>query len=250
MSNLISIAIGLILILNAFRIRYVPDRVRIRKPFRLVSLWNREPFSAKGWKSKYYVELADNPELQRLYFINYLVTGVLFILPGLMGLAFGINVVHFMLFATIVSGGMFLYAKQKVTGRIEAWKWVLFAVVVFGVVIGWSVSYKDSKVEVLPETFAVEGDYGIEMPYQAIDSVFIVEALPAVKYCKDGYSVFGNKKGEFRLKDGSDAKFYLLGKEAPYLKLYTRNGLIIVNRKTAEETQLLIKELNGKIEMR
>lgn len=250
MSNLISIIIGIVLILNAFCIRYIPDRVRIRKPFRLVSLWNREPFSAKGWKSKYYVELVDNTELQRLYFINYLVTGVLFILPGLMGLAFGINVVYFMLFATIVSGGMFLYAKQRVTGRIEAWKWVLFAVVVFGVVIGWSVSYKGSKVEVLPEMLSIEGDYGMTVYYENIDSVKVVKELPKTKYCKVGYSFGGGKKGEFRLKDGSDAKFFLLGKEAPYLMLYTCNGLILVNRKTAEETELLIEELNDKIEKR
>ena len=250
MSNLISIAIGLILILNAFRIRYVPDSVRIRKPIRLFSLWNREPFSAKGWKSKYYVDLDNNPELQRLYFINYLVTGVLFILPGLMGLAFGINVVYFMLFAAIVSGGMFLYAKQKVTGRIEAWKWVLFAVVVFGVVIACtiSLSYKVSKVEVRPEMLSIEGDYGGTVHYQSIDSVKVVTELPKTKYCKAGYSFGSSKKGEFRLKDGSDAKFYLLGKEAPYLMLYTRNGLILVNRKTAEETELLINELNDKME--
>lgn len=249
MSNLISIAIGLILILNAFRIRYVPDRVRIRKPFRLVSLWNREPFSAKGWKSKYYVELADNPELQRLYFINYLVTGVLFILPGLMGLAFGINVAYFMLFATFVSGAMFLYAKQRVTGKIDAWKWVLFAVLFFGVVIGGSMSYKSSKVEVLPETFAIEGDYGIEMPYQGIDSVKVITELPKTKYCKAGYSITRSKKGEFRLKDGSDAKFYILGKEAPYLQMYTHAGVIFVNRKTAAETEQLIEELNDKIKI-
>ena len=249
MSNLISIAIGFILILNAFRIRYVPDSMRIRKPFRLVSLWNREPFSAKGWKSKYYVELADNPELQRLYFINYLVTGVLFVIPGLMGLAFGINVAYFMLFATFVSGAMFLYAKQRVTGKIDAWKWVLFAVLFFGVVIGGSMSYKSSKVEVLPETFAIEGDYGIEMPYQGIDSVKVITELPKTKYCKAGYSITRSKKGEFRLKDGSDAKFYILGKEAPYLQMYTHAGVIFVNRKTAAETEQLIEELNDKIKI-
>ena len=248
MSNFFSIIIGVVLILNAFRIRYVPDRVRIRKPFRLVSLWNREPFSAKGWKSKYYVELAENPELQWLYFINYLVTGVLFILPGLIGLSFGINVAYFMLFAAIVSGGMFLYAKQRVTGRIEAWKWVLFAVVVFGVVIGWSMSYKDSKVEVLPEMLSIEGDYGMTVYYESIDSVKVVAELPKTKYCKAGYSFGGGKKGEFRLKDGSDAKFYILGEEAPYLMLYTRNGLILINCKTTEETDTLIEQLSGKIE--
>jgi hypothetical protein len=154
-----------------------------------------------------------------------------------------------MLFATIVSGGMFLYAKQKVTGRIEAWKWVLFAVVVFGVVIGWSMSYKSSKVEVLPEMLSIEGDYGRTVYYESIDSVKVVTELPKTKYCKAGYSFGSSKKGEFRLKDGADATFYLLGKEAPYLKLYTRNGLIIVNRKTAEETEQLIEELKDKIEI-
>ena len=162
MSNFLSIVIGVILILNAFRIRYIPDRVRIRKPFRLVSLWNREPFSAKGWKSKYYVDLADNPELQRLYFINYLVTGVLFILPGLMGLAFGISVAYFMLFAAIVSGVMFLYAKQRVIGRIEAWKWVLFAILFVGVVFECSVSYKKSKAETQSEMLIEELNDKIE----------------------------------------------------------------------------------------
>jgi len=248
MSGLISIVIGVFAILYAFSIRYFPEKTRIRKPFRLFSIWNREPFSSKGWKSKYYVELADNPELQRHYFINYLVTGVLFILPGLIGLAFGINVAYFMLFAAIVSGGMFLYAKQRVTGRIEAWKWVLFAVVVFGVVIGWSVSYKDSKVEVQPEMVSIEGDYGMTVYYESIDSVKVVTELPKTKYCKAGYSFGSSKKGEFRLKDGSDAKFYLLGKEAPYLMLYTRHGLILVNCKTTEETEMLIEQLSGKIE--
>ena len=243
MSNLISIAIGLILILNAFRIRYFPDSVRIRKPFRLVSIRNREPFSPDGWKSKYYVDLANNPELQRLYFINYLVTGVLFVVPGVIGFAFGINVAYYMLFATFVSGAMFLYAKQRVTGKIDAWKWVLFAVFFFGSVIVWSVTYKHSKVDVLPETFAIEGDHGIEMPYQSIDSVKVITELPKTKYCKEGYSITCSKKGEFRLKDGSDAKFYILGKEAPYLKMYTHTGVFFVNRKTAAETKQLIKEL-------
>ena len=249
MSNLISIAIGIFVILNAFRIKYLPEKVRIRKPFRLVSLWNREPFSPKEWRSKYYVDLANNPELQRLYFINYLVTGVLFIVPGVIGFAFGINVAYYMLFATFVSGALFLYAKQRVTGKIDAWKWVLFAMLFFGSVIIWSATYKHSKVEVLPETFAIEGDHGIEMPYQGIDSVKVITELPKTKYCKEGYSITRSKKGEFRLKDGSDARFYILGKEAPYLKLYTHTGVILVNCKTAAETKKLIEELNSKIEI-
>ena len=104
-------------------------------------------------------------------------------------------------------------------------------------------AFRNSKVEVLPAMISIEGDYGQTIYYQAIDSVFIVEALPAVKYCKDGYSVFGNKKGEFRLKEGSDALFYLLGNKAPYLEMYTNMGHIFINRRTAAETEQLIEEL-------
>ena len=247
MSGIISIVIGAFTILYAFGIKYFPRRMRIRKPFRLVSLWNREPFSPTGWKSKYYVDVANNPELQRLYFVNYLVTGVLFILSGLIGLFFDINVAYFMLLAAGISGFLFLYAKQRATGEIEVWKWVLLAVLFLGVVIGWSVSYKESKVEVLAEKFSVSGDYGIEVPYQAIDSVLVVDELPATKYCKAGYSFGASKKGKFRLKDGTDATFYVLGKEKPYLKLYTYFGFVIVNCKTTAETEQLIEELKPKI---
>jgi len=38
-----------------------------------------------------------------------------------------------------------------------------------------------------------------------------------------------------------------LGKKAPYLEMYTNFGLILVNRKTPEETGQLIEELKEKI---
>ena len=188
-----------------------------------------------------------DPRLQQLYFVNYLITGILWMLTGLIGWLFGMKLTYVMFALAIIGGITVFVAKWRIMGETPKWHLVMLALAVVLVIVYHIWLVKDSKVEVLPETFAVEGDYGIEMPYQAIDSVFIVEALPAVKYCKDGYSVFDNKKGEFRLKEGSDAKFYLLGKEAPYLKLYTHNGLILVNRKTAEETEKLIMELKPMI---
>ena len=188
-----------------------------------------------------------DPRLQQLYFVNYLITGILWILTGLIGWLFGMKLTYVMFALAIIGGITVFVAKWRIMGETPKWHLVMLALAVVLMVVYHIWIVKDSKVEVLPETLAVEGDYGIEMPYQAIDSVFVVEALPAVKYCKDGYSVFGNKKGKFRLKDGSDSKFYLLGKEAPYLKMYTHSGLILVNRKTAAETEQLIEELRDKI---
>ncbi len=188
-----------------------------------------------------------DPRLQQLYFVNYLITGILWMLTGLIGWLFGMKLTYVMFALAIIGGITVFVAKWRIMGETPKWHLVMLALAVVLVIVYHIWLVKDSKVEVLPDTFAVEGDYGIEMPYQAIDSVFIVEALPAVKYCKDGYSVFGNKKGEFRLKDGSDAKFYLLGKQPPYLKMYTHGGLVFVNRKTTAETEQLIEELKPKI---
>ncbi len=188
-----------------------------------------------------------DPRLQQLYFVNYLITGILWMLTGLIGWLFGMKLTYVMFALAIIGGITVFVAKWRIMGETPKWHLVMLALAVVLVIVYHIWLVKDSKVEVLPETFAVEGDYGIEMPYQAIDSVFVMETMPEVKYTKDGYSVFGNKKGEFRLKDGSDAKFYLLGKQPPYLKMYTHGGLVFVNRKTTAETEQLIEELKPKI---
>lgn len=188
-----------------------------------------------------------DPRLQQLYFVNYLITGILWMLTGLIGWLFGMKLTYVMFALAIIGGITVFVAKWRIMGETPKWHLVMLALAVVLVIVYHIWLVKDSKVEVLPETFAVEGDYGIEMPYQAIDSVFVMETMPEVKYTKDGYSVFGNKKGEFRLKDGSDAKFYLLGKQPPYLKMYTHGCLVFVNRKTTAETEQLIEELKPKI---
>ena len=227
---IVYILFGFIPIYQAFMVKRNPTKIR---NLRKMKALNPD------------VEL--DPRMQQLYFVNYLITGILWILTGIIGWLFGMKLTYVMFALAILGGSAVYLAKWRIMGETPKWHLVVLALAVVLVIVYHVWLVKDSKVEVLPETFAVEGDYGIEMPYQAIDSVFIVEALPAVKYCKDGYSVFGNKKGEFRLKDGTDAKFYLLGKDAPYLKLYTHNGLIFVNCKTTEGTEELIEELRGKI---
>lgn len=142
MSGIISIVIGVFAILYAFSIRYFPEKTRIRKPFRLFSIWNREPFSKKGWKSKYYDDLAENPDLQWLYFINYLVTGVLFILSGVLAYFLGVDATTFMLISGAVSVVLFMIGRQRITGEVEVGKWVLLAGVMVCIVIAYFMDIK------------------------------------------------------------------------------------------------------------
>lgn len=142
MSGIISIVIGVFAILYAFSIRYFPEKTRIRKPFRIFSLWNREPFSKKGWKSKYYDDLVENPDLQWLYFINYLVTGVLFILSGVLAYFLGVDATTFILISGAVSVVLFMIGRQRITGEVEVGKWVLLAVVMVCIVIAYFMDIK------------------------------------------------------------------------------------------------------------
>lgn len=135
MSSLVSIVIGVFAILYAYVIKYHPEKKRIRKPFRLVSLWRREPFSSKGWKSRYYEDLTENPDLQWLYFINYLVTGILFILSGLLAYFLGVDAELFMLVVVAISVVLFTIGRQRITGEVEIGKWVLIGLVVVGLVV-------------------------------------------------------------------------------------------------------------------
>ena len=227
---IVYILFGLIPIYQAFQVKRNPMKIRNLRKMKAL-----QPD----------VEL--DPRLQQLYFVNYLITGILWMLTGLIGWLFGMKLTYVMFALAIIGGITVFVAKWRIMGETQKWHLVMLALAVVLVIVYHIWLVKDSKVEVLPETFAVEGDYGIEMPYQAIDSVFVMETMPEVKYTKDGYSVFGNKKGEFRLKDGSDAKFYLLGKQPPYLKMYTHGGLVFVNRKTTAETEQLIEELKSKV---
>ena len=83
----------------------------------------------RGWRSKYYDDLTENPELHWLYFINNLVTGILFILSGVLGYFLGIDAACFMLIAGVVSLLMFMVGRQRITGEVEVAKWVFLAVV-------------------------------------------------------------------------------------------------------------------------
>ena len=78
----------------------------------------------------------------------------------------------------------------------------------------------------------------------------VVNELSETKHRYQGNNLFPYKRGVYRLKNGPIAMFYVLGKEGPYLMMYTMYtypGLIIVNRKTAAETEQLIEELRDKI---
>ena len=140
--------------------------------------------------------------------------------------------------------------KWRYTGEFYKWVFITLAALL-SLSIGYHIwVFQCSKVKVLSDKFSIKGSYNQTIPYQSIDSVFVVNELPETKYCSQGNIWFPVKRGVYRLENGHVAMFYVLGKEAPYLMLYTMYtypNLIIVNRKTPAETEQLIEELKDKI---
>ena len=143
-----------------------------------------------------------------------------------------------------------LIVKWRYTGEFYKWVFIIL-VALLSLGIGYHIwAFQSSKVEVLPDKLSIKGSYNQKIPYQDIDSVFVVNELPETKYCSQGNILFPVKRGVYRLENVPDAMFYVLGKEGPYLMMYTMctyPNLIIVNRKTPAETEQLIEELKDKI---
>ena len=148
----------------------------------------------------------------------------------------------------LLAYGLIWYiVRWRCTGKYNKWVFIVLATLV-SLGIGYQIwAYQSSKVEVLPDKLSIEGNYSIAIPYQSIDSVFILNELPETEYCIKGHNLFCGKKGKYHMEKGPDVRFYVLRKEAPYLMMYTDSGLILVNRKTPAKTEQLIEELKDKI---
>lgn len=159
------------------------------------------------------------------------------------------NLVGFISMLTLIValGLACLMVKWRYTGVFHKWGFIALAALL-SLGIGYHIwASQSSKVEVLPEMLSIGGNYSQTIPYEGIDSVFVVNELPKTKYCKDGHNLLRGKRGEYRLENGSFATFYVLREEGPYLMMYTYPGLVFVNRKTPAETMQLIEELKDKI---
>ena len=182
--------------------------------------------------------------MQKYLIFSYLYFGVFWVLFQWLE-----NLVGFISMLTLIValGLAGLMVKWRYTGVFHKWGFIaLVALLSLG--IGYHIwASQSSKVEVLPEMLSIGGNYSQTIPYEGIDSVFVVNELPKTKYCKDGHNLLRGKRGEYRLENGSVATFYVLREEGPYLMMYTYPGLVFVNRKTAAETEQLIEELKEKI---
>ena len=185
--------------------------------------------------------------MQKCLVFFYLTFGVFLVLFKWLEDLFDLDTILTIATALFIVG---FIVKWRFTGEFSKWGFVILSVLL-SLGIGYHIwVFQSSKVKVLPDKLSIKGSYNQKIPYQDIDSVFVVNELPETKHRYHGNNLFSYKRGVYRLKNGLYATFYVLGTEGPYLMMYTMYtypGLIIVNRKTAAETEQLIEELRDKI---
>ena len=227
---IIYFVIGLIPLFQAIRIKRNPEKVRAIQKV-------KEEQRGSEYEAR----------MQMYGFVNYLATSVMWMLTGLMGWLLGLDLSYIMLVLGMILGLMLILVKRHLTGEVYAWHWVLFAIGIAVIIMAHLWLRSISRVEVQADKLSMEGGYEQEIYYPSIDSVWVVDELPRTRYSMYGHSYLGSKKGEFRLKDGSNARFYVLSKKAPYIELYTQKGRFFVNGFSTEETEQLIEELRDKV---
>lgn len=227
---IIYFVIGLIPLFQAIRIKRNPEKVRAMQKV-------KEEQRGSEYEAR----------MQMYGFVNYLATSVMWMLTGLIGWLLGLDLSYIMLVLGMILGLMLILVKRHLTGEVYAWHWVLFAIGIAVIIMAHLWLRSISRVEVQADKLSMEGGYEQEIYYPSIDSVWVVDELPRTRYSMYGHSYLGSKKGEFRLKDGSNARFYVLSKKAPYIELYTQKGRFFVNGFSTEETEQLIEELRDKV---
>ena len=118
----------------------------------------------------------------------------------------------------------------------------LIAYPIFFANYGNEIIVDDNKIE-------IKGDYSMEIPFDDIDTVLLVESLPEIKLRTNGISTRKVNIGNFKMADGNKCRLYI-NKSTPLfveIRLDAQDSpsesLVFINRKTVEETKSLYDQI-------
>ena len=118
----------------------------------------------------------------------------------------------------------------------------LIAYPIFFANYGNEIIVDDNKIE-------IKGDYSLDIPFDDIDTVLLIESLPNIKLRTNGISTNKVNIGKFKMADGNKCRLYI-NKSTPLfveIRLDTQDSpsesLVFINRETVEETKLLYDQI-------
>ncbi len=137
-------------------------------------------------------------------------------------------------------------------GRPRTYRSVFIIAVFIVALIAYPIFFANYGNEIIVDDNKIEikGDYSMDIPFDDIDTVLLIESLPNIKLRTNGISTNKVNIGKFKMADGNKCRLYINKSTPMFIEIRcqqtTDNGqqnLIFINRKTVEETKLLYDQI-------
>ena len=118
----------------------------------------------------------------------------------------------------------------------------LIAYPIFFANYGNEIIVDDNKIE-------IKGDYSMDIPFDDIDTVLLVEQYPSIKLRTNGISTKKVNIGNFKMADGNKCRLYVNNSTPLFVEIrldaqdLPSESLVFINRKTVEETKQLYDQI-------
>lgn len=106
------------------------------------------------------------------------------------------------------------------------------------------------SIELANGRFSVRsGLYGADMPFEDVQRVQLIEALPRIEARTNGYAAGGVLRGNFRLENWGSGKLFINRNTPPFVAVHTRDdAFVVVNVDDAASTRDLYSRLRAMAE--
>ena len=139
------------------------------------------------------------------------------------------------------------YCQKTLTDKASTGSLIFVTLLVVGVFTPIAYSYIEASVIVEDEKIKINGKYGVQIPLNELNEVFLADTLPSIALRTLGISTGTINKGNFHSKSlKRNVKLLLYSKVNPYIYIiYADNKYLIVNFRKREKTQQVYEQLKG-----
>ena len=137
--------------------------------------------------------------------------------------------------------------------RPRTYRSVFIIVVFIAALIAYPIFFANygNEIIVVDNKIEIKGDYSMDIPFDDIDTVLLVESLPDITLRTNGISTKKVNIGNFKMADGNKCRLYVNNSTPMFIEVSCQQtisqNLIFINRKTVEETKILYEEIINSI---
>lgn len=108
-------------------------------------------------------------------------------------------------------------------GQVK-WASAILVLVLIGLIGLFTYGYQESKLGFQEDLLIIEGMYGIELRSDQIESVSLVDDLPAISHRMNGFSTGEVRRGYYKTKLGEKVRLLINSSERPALLIVPHSG--------------------------